>query len=103
MIAIVAPETAWKISMSEVVGIGAPSNFHLRKNIPLIDRSYFLDVSLDQRRVLCIDPRVLRSIKVLKRSANFPRCGRAVGVIAPQRCHGLLVAKRQVRIDAALR
>ena len=36
--AIVATKTPWKVCMTEIVWVSAPSYLQLRKNIPVIDR-----------------------------------------------------------------
>src|SRR6188508_546476 len=70
MLIVVAPETAWSIDVTDVVGVGPERHLHLRKNAATIDVLRRKDGPVDFVALSAVALSLLRLIEIAKGTRN---------------------------------
>jgi len=87
--------------MADVVGMGAPVDFHLGKDVGLINFLYLRDRLLDRVAPGFVNLRVLRDVVTIDRGGDSLPGFFLVRVYLAQRAHCLSLDVGQGRIDEA--
>ena len=69
--AVMAPEASRKIRVTQVVRIGAPRDFQVRKDVAIVNRKNRLTSLIDVLSALCVNVGVFLLVKVGERCRQF--------------------------------